>query len=238
MLTTPGIELKPTDIDGIHRVIVKDPSARKELTWDRYVRLKATADATQSIACHTILDAGGFDGALGLFLPQYKIDLIDPVTTGGSVLQIPASENCYDVVAAVDVLEHIEPAKRAQALKEFARVAKSCIILNYPCQDSKSAQEIVLQLINNDFIREHVIWDLPDSNWVLNELARYGFTGKLTPHTSIAVWLGQYVSLNSAPETTKVLNQHLIENYSEEPFSRALYHLLVCMKKGTGTNRQ
>src|SRR5581483_4242605 len=103
-----------------------------------------------------ILDAGGYDGALGLFLPSLQIDLIDPATTGGSVLNIPAADQCYDAVVAVDVLEHIEPSDRARALAEFARVSKQHVILNYPCRGSKPAQELALKLTNNALVREHV----------------------------------------------------------------------------------
>ncbi len=230
MLSPSGIELKPTDADGISRVEIKDSGSKQLLTWDRYVRLNAASQAIKATGCITVLDAGGFDGALGLFLPDKNMDLIDPATTGGSVLQIPAADNSYDVVAAVDVLEHIDPKDRAGALKEFARVAKDYVILNYPCKDSKSAQEVVLKLTNNHLIREHVEWDLPDSNWVLSELAKYSFVGTVKPHTSIAIWIGQYVSLNLAPDTATVLNEHLIQNYADEPTSSALYHLLVCKR--------
>ncbi|MBX9879348.1 MAG: class I SAM-dependent methyltransferase [Candidatus Obscuribacterales bacterium] len=230
MLSPSGIELKPTDADGISRVEIKDSGSKQLLTWDRYVRLNAASQAIKATGCITVLDAGGFDGALGLFLPDRSIDLIDPATTGGSVLQIPAKDNSYDLVAAIDVLEHIEPKDRLSTLKEFARVAKNCIILNYPCRDSKSAQELVLKLTGNELIRQHVEWELPDSNWVLSQLAKYGFAGTVTPHTSIAVWIGQYVSLNLAQDKAALLNQHLVENYANEPTTRNLYHLLVCKR--------
>lgn len=227
MLTPAGIELTPTNVEGICHINVRNGNS-KSLTWDRFVRLNAAAQAIISSGCRKVLDAGGFDGALALFLPDRNIDLIDPLTTGGSILQIPAENDSYEAVAAIDVLEHIAPKDRAQALKEIARVAKDCIILNYPCQASKSAQELVLKLTNNDLIREHVQWELPDSNWVLSELANYNFAGIVTPHTSIAIWIGQYVSLNLNSDKSTLLNEHLVEHYANEPTTRALYHLLVC----------
>jgi hypothetical protein len=222
-----GVELVPKS-QGIATVKVNDPNKKNGLSWDRFVRLKAAAAAVLKTDAKTILDAGGFDGALGLFLPRLAIDLIDPATTDGSVLQIPAPDRSYDAVVAVDVLEHIEPKDRAKALSEFARVARHHVILNYPCQDSKEAQELALKLTHNELIKEHVQWELPNSQWVLSELAKYFFAGTVNPHTSIAVWLGQYVTLNLAPEAAKELNQHLVENYADEPCSRALYHLVVC----------
>jgi hypothetical protein len=90
----------------------------------------------------------------------------------------------------------------------------------------------VLRLTNNALIKEHVDWALPDSEWVLSELAKLGFSGSIKPHTSIAIWLGQYLTLNLVPEASKDLNQHLVENYADEPSSKSLYHLLVCSRVG------
>jgi hypothetical protein len=222
-----GVELHPKG-DGIASVLVKDTTAKKHLSWDRFIRLKAVSAAVLGIEANTILDAGGYDGALAFFLPERTIDLIDPATTGGCVLKIPANDASYDVVVAVDVLEHIEPTNRATALAEFARVARRHVILNYPCQDSKEAQELVLKLTNNQLIKEHVQWELPDSEWVLSELAKFGYSGTAKAYASIAIWLGQYVTMHLAPDAAIELNKHLVENYSDEPCSKALYHLLVC----------
>jgi len=220
--------LEPGELKGVARVVVDDVSAKNELSWDRFVRLKRAAEATVRTSATTILDAGGYDGAIAFFLTDAVIDVIDPATTGGSVLEIPAADSSYDAVVAVDVLEHIEPKDRAKALSEFARVARQSVILNYPCRESKQAQELALKLTNNSLVREHVEWELPDSDWVLGELAKYGFKGKVHPHTSIAIWLGQYVTLNLVPEAAKELNRHLVGHHTEEPTTKPLYHLLVC----------
>ena len=224
-----GVELDLQDGRQIAATRVIDSSAKQSLSWDRYVRLKAAAEAI--VAISSILDTGGYDGALALFLPGHKIDVIDPATTGGSVLAIPAADRSYDSVVGVDVLEHIDPKDRTKALSEFARVARKDVILNYPCQDSKEAQELAFKITNNSLIREHVEWELPDSEWVLGEMAKHGFTGTIKPHTSIAIWLGQYVTLNLVPAAAKELNRHLVEKYAEEPTTRALYHLIICKRK-------
>lgn len=225
-----GIELTAKQA-GIATVKVTDVDGWKDLSWDRLVRLKAAAAAAVKADAKNILDAGGYDGAIGFFLPNRQIDVIDPATTGGSVLAIPSEARSYDAVVAVDVLEHIEPTDRAKALSEFARVAGKHVILNYPSRESKEAQELALKLTNNSLIREHVQWELPDSDWVLKELASHGFIGTVRSHTSIAVWLGQYVTLNLVPDVAKELNRHLVENYPDEPTTRALYHLVVCERE-------
>src|ERR1700733_8594803 len=169
-----GVELVPKR-PGIATVRVIDSHAKCALSWDRFVRLQAAAAAVLQTNSKTVLDAGGFDGALALFLPDLLIDLVDPATTDGSVLEIPAEDRSYDAVVAVDVLEHIEPADRARAISEFARTAKNHVILNYPCLDSKEAQELALRFTNDPLIKEHVQWDMPDSSWVLSQLEALGF---------------------------------------------------------------
>ncbi len=227
-----GVELLSTDTVGVCRVHAYDASASKALPWDRYVRLKAAADAIRKLVSTetSILDVGGYDGALALFLPEFQLDLIDPATTGASLLHEPVADQSYEIVAAIDVLEHIVPSERKRALKELVRVARKYIVLNYPCQQTKEAQELVLKATNNALVREHVQWELPNTEWVLSCLLGYGFAGKALSHSSLAVWLGQYLTLNLAPESAKDLNRYLIEHHADEPFTTPLYHLLVFEK--------
>jgi hypothetical protein len=226
---TLGVELTEKGA-GISAVNVTQSSASKDLSWDRFVRLKAAAAAVEQSGARNVLDVGGYDGALGFFLPGVELDVIDPATTGGSILQIAVADGSYDAVVGVDVLEHIEPSDRAKALSEFARIARSHVIMNYPCKASKAAQELALKLTNNALIKEHVQWDLPDSDWVLAELGKFGYRGVVTPHTSIAVWLGQYVTLNLLPDVAPELNRYLVSNCADEPTANSLYHLIVCQR--------
>ena len=226
-----GVELELHPDRPMARARVTRPGAERALSWDRFVRLQAAARRVRALAMDpaTILDAGGFDGALALFLPEYTVDVVDPVTTGGTILALPCADRTFDAVIGIDVLEHIEPQHRNHALAEFARVASRHIVLNYPCQDSRDAQVLALQLTNNELIKDHVHWPLPDSAEVMNELAKYGFTGEISGHGNIAVWLSQYVALNLLPDTAQALNEHLVANFADEKQgdgNRSLYHLL------------
>ncbi len=225
-----GISLLSTRV-GLATVCVTEHKRKNDLSWDRYVRLQASAGAVLESGCSTVLDVGGYDGALAFFLDGISIDLTDPATTGGSILDLPVDDHSYDCAVAVDVLEHVPPDDRARAIAELARVAKSSIILNYPCRGSKEAQKLVLGLTNNPLIREHVDWELPDSDDVLNELNALGFVGTIKPHTSIAVWVAQYITLNCAPEAGRALNHYLVQHHASEPFTDPLYHLIVCQRQ-------
>jgi hypothetical protein len=206
-----------------------DAGRREDLSWDRYVRLKAAAGAVQQ-PDQALLDVGGFDGALAFFLPGTQVDVIDPATTGGDIRAIPCRDLSYRTVVAVDVLEHIEPALRESALAELARVCGGQLILNYPCRESLTAQKVALELTGNEFIRQHVEWELPDTDLVMTQLKILGFECTLRTHTSIAIWLGQYVALNTVPGGAPQLNRYLTQNHSDEPCDKSLYHLLVCQR--------
>jgi hypothetical protein len=227
---TTGVELVATQTAGISRALARDPARRLALSWDRFVRLKAAAEAIAQVAGKEtkILDVGGYDGALAMFLPDYQVDLVDPATTGGCLLKRPAKANSYDLVVAIDSLEHIAPPERESALTELARIARSWIILNYPCRDTREAQKLVLKATNNPLVREHVEWELPATDWVLEMMESLGFSTGVTPHASLAVWLGQYLTLNLAPQAAQEMNQYLVDHHCDEPFSTPLYHLVVC----------
>lgn len=218
--------------------MVKDPSTRSALSWDRFVRLKAASEAVRQNAGDetTILDVGGFDGALALFLPDYEIDLIDPATTGASLLQQPTDPLSYDAVTAIDALEHIAPQERDCALQAMASIARKLIVLNYPCRETAEAQKLVLKATNNPLVREHVEWELPNTDNVVARMKNLGFSAKVTPHASLAVWLGQYLTLNLASEAAKEMNRYLIDHHSDEPFSTPLYHLIVCSRVNSASS--
>jgi len=230
-----GVALIPTMQEGVANVRVRNPEVRHDLSWDRYIRLKAVADAIKGLdnSVKRIMDAGGYDGALALFLEGYEVDLFDPATTGGSLLQAPVYDQSYELTVSVDVLEHIDAALRERALAELARITRRYIVLNYPCRETTKAQKIILKATNNALIREHVEYGLPDSAWVLRTLGQHGFEGTVQPYGCMNVWIGQYLGLHLAPPAVAAdLNKFLIENHAGEHSTKPLYHLLVCKKKG------
>ena len=143
----------------------------------------------------------------------------------------PAEDCSYELAAAIDILEHIVPPERLRALKELARIARRYVVLNYPCRRSTEAQELVLKATNNALIREHVQWELPDTDWVLATMTELGFRSYSVAYGSLAVWLGQYLTLNLAPKAAQELNRYLVEHHADEPFTVPLYHLVICERE-------
>jgi hypothetical protein len=68
-----GLELDLPEGKLIAFARVLDAAAKFDLSWDRFVRLKAAAEAVCKVVepPARLLDVGGYDGALALFLPEY-----------------------------------------------------------------------------------------------------------------------------------------------------------------------
>lgn len=223
----PGIELQSTTTPGISRAVTVDIERRFELTWDRFNRLHHTAKAVRRYIQQgtRILDVGGYDGALALFLPEFSVDVIDPITTGGSGLSIP--EGTYPAVVAIDALEHIEPEQRETFLSEVTNTTSHHCFINFPARRTAEAQKLVYELTSNPLVKEHVIWELPEGNDVSSYLERAGFLCEVIEHTSLSQWLAQYLLQSVAPDLAARVNQHLLNQHLDEPVGIALYDLVV-----------
>lgn len=108
-------------------------------------QLQVTADILSLLpkAVRTVLDVGCGDGivtnAIG---PQYDVTGVDLSEAAlshvrrphrvASITQLPFADGSFDLVMSNDVLEHLEEADFAEALKELARVASRYILITVP----------------------------------------------------------------------------------------------------------
>lgn len=225
----PGVELKPAR-DGIARAELIDSFRRFELTWDRFIRLHNTAESITALVPRgsQILDVGGFDGSLAMFLPDYEVHVIDPATTGATGLKI---ENCqYDFVVSIDALEHVAPNQRASFLQQLTGVAIQMCFINFPARHTVRAQQLVYELTKNPLVREHVGWELPDREHVKEQLELAGFNVEMRGYASVSQWVSQYLLQTVAPEIGAAANRYLLEEHLTEPIGTWLYDLLIATR--------
>jgi hypothetical protein len=241
--STDAVRLAPTQVQGISRVEVLEPAARHNLTWDRYVRLHAVAEEVQRCTADwkeeemkkaIILDVGGYEGALGLFLPDFQMEVIDPATTGCSGTNIPLADKSRPIITSIDALEHISPDQRLALLSELARVTGSLCFINFPNRNTAPAQELALGLTNNQLVREHVEFGLPSSAEVAAEMERHGFACEVVHHSDSLVWASQFVLQHRAPDAAAEVSRFLIQHHRPhravpEPLA-PLYDLVVCRR--------
>lgn len=130
-----------------------------------------------------ILEVGS--GSLGI-VPYLKreIDGLDVDFTGpktpllkrirGKADNLPFRKNSYDVAISVDVLEHIPPQLREQAIYELIKVAAKLVVIVIPQGDEAEKQDKSLHETwnktfqdKNQFLEEHVKYGLPKTEQVL-----------------------------------------------------------------------
>lgn len=225
-----GVELKPTVAQGISRAVVIDVDKRFDLPWDRFLRLHNTAEEIKQRAGKSlsILDVGGFDGALAMFLAEYDLDVIDPITTGGTGHSI-ASES-YDVVVSIDALEHVAPNKRQSFSEQLSNAARQHLFINFPGRQTTKAQQLIFDLTDNPLVKEHVVWQLPDLDQVRKWVEAAGFQVDTKQHTNLAQWISQYLLQSMAPAAAAKANRHLLEHHLEDTVGTPLYDLIIGQK--------
>lgn len=230
LVLSDGVELQSTSAAGVCRVKLIDENKRFDLTWDRFIRLHRAAREIKRLVpdSETILDVGGFDGALAMFLPGYKVDVVDPATTCGTVFSV--NQNSYEAVVSIDAIEHVEPTDRKAFLTHMTQVAKRSCFINFPSRHTTDSQALVLGLTDNPLVKEHVEWQLPDTHEISRHLELQGYSVDIQNHGSLTQWLSQFVLQTVSPEKASRISRHLIENYLDEPLGAPLYHLVIGFK--------
>jgi hypothetical protein len=86
-----------------------------------------------------ILDvgAGGISPLKAMGFNTLSLDVVNKygVNMIGDIAHLPFRDNIFDVVVAVDVLEHIPKNLRSKAIRELRRVSKESIILHVPLEN-------------------------------------------------------------------------------------------------------
>jgi SAM-dependent methyltransferase len=95
----------------------------------------------------------------------------------GDVRALPFGDASFDVVVAVDVLEHVEPADRAVALREMARVARRRVVVAAPAGEAalRSDRQLAASLASPPpWLEEHLANGLPEPEDLAGPLRALG----------------------------------------------------------------
>lgn len=145
------------------------------LPYDVYERHKKIGEFIES--SQTVLDVGGELHHLSQFSSSAKIIVAN--LTGGDVVikkdKLSFSNNSFDIVCAIDVLEHIVRNKRKQFIENLIKVAKKKVIFSFPLgtpQHLKYEKETQVFLKkkgkNVTYLEEHIRNGLPTKEEVDN----------------------------------------------------------------------
>lgn len=158
------------------------------LRFDRLQRYRLVRTVLERLAIPAgtpVLDVGGGSGELQAELANYNYASLDLEGHGnrhvhGSATQLPFADHSWPVVLQLDVLEHIPPGDRVQALRELVRITQDVIIWVGPVF-SPTAHEIEKELADMyaqsggedslRWLREHLEHGLPEARRVSELLA-------------------------------------------------------------------
>lgn len=141
------------------------------LPFDVYQRYRFISELIVLMGGKSVLDVGAGEGIIRRFLKEKEILTLD-LNHGdvlGSGINLPFKGDSFDVVTAIDVLEHIPKNIRSLFVQELIRVARSYVIIAAPFKNSR-IQQVEYELNNfynkysedSPWLKEHIKYDLPD----------------------------------------------------------------------------
>lgn len=199
-----------------------------------------------------VLDVGGLspdrDGKSS-WLPIKQIFSGDSVTLDlplckeesyiqGNGSLLPFKNGSFEVVSALDVIEHITATKREEFIRELCRVSKGSVVISAPFKDDgiEKAEELLFKQIKLYYgmehgqLKEHKKFGLPDKENISKIISRYTSAGTGFSFGSLQNWFvlqsiknGFMFKRNSAKiqyYLDKWFASRNFESESKSPFSR------------------
>ncbi len=141
------------------------------LPYDIYERHKKVASFIERN--DTVVDIGGELNHLSQFVKPKKL-IVANLKTGDVIIsksKLPFTDSSFEVVCAIDVLEHIPKSKRGQFAKSLISVASKKVIMSFPIATSRHNQyeKETLEWLrskgkNVQYLKEHVEFGLPSND--------------------------------------------------------------------------
>lgn len=174
----------------------KKPHSRYFLPYDIYERHRKVGqyiDTDQSI-----LDVGGELGHLSQFINANKI-VVANLTTGDIIIkknELPFSENSFDIVCSIDVLEHVPKKSRQNFINRLYQVSKKRVILSFPigtehhiAYEKEIKDYLKNKGIDVTYLNEHIKNGLPEPE----EIKQYTKNYKTHIYYSGNIFLNRYL---------------------------------------------
>lgn len=216
--------------------------------FDQYQRYRLTSDLVRAIGAPrgtpaSVLDVGGshrdFWGRphrpIAEFLPGHRTVTLDlPRNPLRGYLRgrgdaLPFRDAAFDVVASVDVLEHVPPAARAAVVREALRVASQAIVLAAPFASPEvdRAEALVSDFIARACgyvqgqLHEHRTLGWPDLEATVSQIDAAGWTTRVFGYGSVWRWALMMIDKHAvqALSGSRPLQVRLDREYNERDFA-------------------
>ncbi len=194
--------------------------ALEELDHNQYYRMRSLADAIlqkESKAGTSLLDIGGGHGLLSRFVPDFSYCLAEPDVNGISGLELPFTENSFDVVVACHVLEHIPENDREAFLDQLCKTGRRHVFILNPFHIEGSNEiermTMVYELTGASWAKEHLDCTLPRLEQIESYAKKKGYTYSIkangTQSTGLAlVMMTHYAQLGGRTHDLKRINRY------------------------------
>lgn len=215
-----------------------------------FVRSKGMLSGTSQV-----LDIGGNPGYLHNFIPELDILVVDEDPCD-FVHQMPANlfkryksfESGFDVVTAIDVLEHVSAKQRNAFLDSICKSSKKIIILSFPVnkpeihEAEKLLYEFETQFLKHDnrYLREHLDQPLPRPESIIEYCVQRGISYKVMPNAYLPRWFSMmFLNLakeylgedaSSIQEFNRLYNEQFFESDNKNPG----YRMVMILSKFEG----
>jgi len=221
------------------------------LSSDLYIRNSIIAELIQELRLKkevfSIIDIGGYDGKLDLFLnandhykvlDTFRIESFNYIK--GDVRNLELADDSCDIVISSEVLEHINSVDRERAVNEMVRVAKKYLIIGAPFK-KKTTVDAEKQFNNffksitgqeHPWLKEHIENGLPDVKKFEAQLRRLNLRFTRVASGNINNWFllqcmilyGEAHYVTSYKNAIKFYNSHYAEiGDFQEPVNRYIY---------------
>jgi hypothetical protein len=172
-----------------------------------YVAITAQPEGQAQAAKLRVLDIGGYPGVLRHFLSEerFELSVLDVVPDDGSIpgytqgsgMDLPFGDSSFDIVFALDTLEHIPQPERARFLGEVSRVARQSAVLINPIQSLSAdiAEETLDEFIRwildaqQEQLAEHRAFGLPDFQVTRDAFDEAGWETRTFRLANVFNWL-------------------------------------------------
>jgi len=225
------------------------------LPFDQYQRYRLVAEVLDRLRRpgekFEVLDVGGHPGLARAFFDQDLVIVSDLLSSGNDFeimadsITLPFPDQSFNLVIAVDLLEHILPSERNQVLRELARVSSELVFISAPFDFSlsKEAERMVFDFIKewlgyeHKYLKQHLEIPAPKLFETEAEMIKLGFDTVIFPNGELSRWLllmlvyYYFEGFPRAIELRKKLSEFYNQHYFFQDLTEPAYrHLIVGSK--------